>query len=532
MKKIPLLNRQKEGNLNIDLLGLTLFGLAVIIGAVVRVNFVSGSEFPLNDGGYFLRMTEDLITNGFSLPEYSTYNNAAIPFAYPPLGFYIVGGLNFFFGFPLLGLFFYFPLIISIITIPVYFYLTGKFFDSLLFRGLATYIFATLPRSFEWFVMGGGVTRSLGLVFGILSVGFFDNLITNNRKTRHLLLFSVFGALTILSHPVASLFLVFSIFILAIYKGIDKTILGESAIAAGLILLFTSPWWVSVLNHHELTPFINAGNTGHINWFEVKNLITQVYGYENPYFLSLIGVLALVGLLDKDRNLSFKVGSLVIIGYIVIPRGGVDYLSTYYAILGALGVRVIISSWGYYNKTANQSSNQLQLTGKSRAVILFLVVYLMLGAYTYKFVNNKSQLRLTAEDIQSMEWIRDNTDISSNILIVPQNRVDRFWWNDYRAEWLPVISNRVSIITVQGYEWLPDIFTPRIIDYVELRNCVNFGAECLIDWNRERDNVIDYVLVAGFEEDPLLIKDYSENKNFRLVYQNFTNIIFEYNVIQ
>ncbi|HLI28429.1 MAG TPA: hypothetical protein VKZ60_15265, partial [Chloroflexota bacterium] len=69
------------------LLGALLPALALRVGAVL------GADFPLNDGGLFYAMTEDLRGAGFTLPWYTSYNAERIPYAYPPLGFYLAGAL-------------------------------------------------------------------------------------------------------------------------------------------------------------------------------------------------------------------------------------------------------------------------------------------------------------------------------------------------------------------------------------------------------------------------------------------------------
>ena len=67
----------------------TILGIAILFGTFVRVLPVFLAGFPINDGGMFLVMMRDLRGNGFALPMYTTYNYMDIPYAYPPLGFYL-----------------------------------------------------------------------------------------------------------------------------------------------------------------------------------------------------------------------------------------------------------------------------------------------------------------------------------------------------------------------------------------------------------------------------------------------------------
>jgi len=69
--------------------GVLFLFAALLFGAVVRFVPAASSGFPLNDGGLFYTMIRDLKANHFILPQFTTYNFVDIPFAYPPVGFYI-----------------------------------------------------------------------------------------------------------------------------------------------------------------------------------------------------------------------------------------------------------------------------------------------------------------------------------------------------------------------------------------------------------------------------------------------------------
>ena len=64
--------------------------LAVLLGGFVRFLPVVMAGFPVNDGGMFYVMIEELKANHFLLPAFTDYNLAGIPYAYTPFGFYTV----------------------------------------------------------------------------------------------------------------------------------------------------------------------------------------------------------------------------------------------------------------------------------------------------------------------------------------------------------------------------------------------------------------------------------------------------------
>src|SRR5688572_18406930 len=63
--------------------------LALFFGTFVRFNPSLLAGFPINDGGMFAVMVDDLKDSRYALPAFTSYNQLDIPYAYPPLGFYL-----------------------------------------------------------------------------------------------------------------------------------------------------------------------------------------------------------------------------------------------------------------------------------------------------------------------------------------------------------------------------------------------------------------------------------------------------------
>src|SRR5215217_2741132 len=64
---------------------------AIALGCAIRARPVLLTDFPLNDGGLFFQMTEELQRAHYRLPTFTAYNAVQIPFAYAPFGFYVAG---------------------------------------------------------------------------------------------------------------------------------------------------------------------------------------------------------------------------------------------------------------------------------------------------------------------------------------------------------------------------------------------------------------------------------------------------------
>lgn len=510
----------KNAGADIKILSYVVLGLAVVAGIVVRWGFISEADFPTNDGGFFYSMISDLIANNFRLPEYTSYNLAEIPFAYPPLAFYLVGALVKVTGLPIIKLLQYLPLIISVLTIPAFYAASNIFFpNDQFYRALASFLFATLPRSFEWFVMGGGITRSLGFLFALLAITFYAKAAIGRKIGTDLFLAGLFSSFTVLSHPVASIFLAFSIIVLTVYYWPTKFYV--PLIAGALVLLITSPWWVTILSNNGLAPFIGASNTGHMDWFNVRYLLTQNFDFENRFFLHQVSFLAIMGLFNEQKRKALFLGILVGLGYLFVPRGGVDFLTAYLALLATLGFSMISEAWWKVRSNLNDREEERPGLGRrARILLAYLVIYTFIGAYSYKYVDGKVDLHLTEGDYQAMVWIKENTDITDRLIHLPPNSSYQDWWNDYFGEWMPALTERQNVATVQGYEWLPGEFNDRIEQYMALRRCAVQGAKCLEEWVNTYDNEYEYLLLSQGQHPKIVLENIMETSGYSVVYTN------------
>src|SRR5947207_3416590 len=157
-------------------------------------------------------MSLDLRANRFLLPATTSYNGAGIPFAYPPLGFYVAGVLNVI-GLDLLDIFRFLPLILSTLTIPLVYFVAREVLTSRFQALLATWAFALLPRAFDWSIVGGGVTRALGMLLAVLAILYGARFYRAGVR-RDGVTMAVCAGLAAMSHPGSALFSLVSLVLL------------------------------------------------------------------------------------------------------------------------------------------------------------------------------------------------------------------------------------------------------------------------------------------------------------------------------
>ena len=158
--------------------------VATALGFVARAVDMGSGSFPVNDGGLFYSLTQDLIHNGFAPPAYTTYNGGAIPFAYPPLGLYLAGVTQVVSGIDLLTLFRVIPLVASCLTIPAAYLVARELTESPLVAGLAATVFGLLPSAFSTQIAGGGVLRAPAYVLALLALHRVADPAANRGKNR------------------------------------------------------------------------------------------------------------------------------------------------------------------------------------------------------------------------------------------------------------------------------------------------------------------------------------------------------------
>lgn len=190
-----------------------VIGLAILLGGALRIVFVLRADFPYNDGGLFYMLVNELVANSFRLPAFSAYNSTHLPVVYPPLAFYLAGLINSLFGVSVIQIQRWLPLIFSLLTIPVFAWLSRAILKNPAAAALATLAFALLPNSTDRLLMGGGLTRAPSFFFALVALTWIYRLFENgydNRHRRELWLAILFSALTVLSHPVYAWFVAYS----------------------------------------------------------------------------------------------------------------------------------------------------------------------------------------------------------------------------------------------------------------------------------------------------------------------------------
>lgn len=475
---------------------------ATFVGLGIRLAVVATSPFPLNDGGLFYTMITDLVSNRLALPAFSSYNSVAVPYAYPPLGLYFYAILSLTTRFSLLQLVQYGPPILSAASIPAFYVLAQAIVKSKPQAAMATLVFALLPRAFDWLMMGGGVTRTFGMLFALLAM-HQAFLVFSTRSNRALVLLIVFGSLVVYAHPEAATHTAVTAILFYLWQDRSRKGLIAGLLAAGGVLLLTAPWWGVVVARHGLDPFLAAAAAAKQDSYNVLVGLFALFRFDfaDEPFVTILTVLGLIGIAVQLARRQYLLPLWLLAMHSVEPRGGTLFMTIPLSILGgiALDVAILPTLNGNAATTTRGASappyvasNWLEgaLRGTSaRLAVGFVIVYGMMSAYATG-LRIREEFTLGASDLQAMAWVRTNTAADARFAIITAGLPLR----DATSEWFPTLTGRQSIGTVFGFEWIRDVdFGDRVESYQSLQACAAQTTSCLQAWTRQHSLTFEYV---------------------------------------
>ena len=520
---------------------LIALGFVLLFGALVRFGMIFSVDFPLNDGGMFMQAIIDLQHAHYALPQVIHYNGLSLPYAYPPLGFYIAGLLADSTHASLFTILRFVPATFSMLTLAAFMLLANSYLrrrDTVVVASLA---FALVPRSYNWEIMGGGLTRSIGFFFAMLAI--WQTYLLFTRRTRSALVWTtLFAALACVSHLEIAWFVAFSAVLLILTYRRTLAGLRDSLIVSFGVLVLTSPWWGSVIARFGFGPFINAAQSGNHSVIAIVALLLRLNWGEEPLF-PIFGALALIGILYSVARRRYFLPLWVVVGLALDPRKfETEAMVPLSMLVGICVIDVIVPIVNHRLASKPLTDEQLpdridRPARRGRAwtgpiLVGILVIYSMMSAM---IATASGDVALAQSERQAMEWARTSTAPDSRFTIVTGDQ----WGSDRTSEWFPLLADRTSAATVQGYEWLPNgAYGKQESSYQKLQKCASETVDCIDTWAAAEHASFDYVYIATrklqdgtfYSHMPCcsgLVASFKSDSNYALVFQNDGAAIFE-----
>ena len=515
-------------------------GVALATGVVVYAVYLLPHQSPAYAGGMYLEMGESLVKHGYHLPAtIPQYGNGGVPFAYPPLGFYMTAVLLDL-GVSPMAISLYLPGLFVVAYLVPYYAIARELLASPRQAGLATVLFAVTPTVLRWHLSAGGFVRALALGFALTGIYASIRLFRTGDR-RWLVASTVLFGLTVLSHPVYTVF--FGLSCLGAYLVFDRSARGlvAGAVVAGGGLVLAAPWWTQVAAMHGFDIFLTASGT-HSGLFGgparlVDQFVHPVLENGAPLWVDLNPEVAMYllayagGVYALVRRRYVLVGWTVAAAYVV---GKNRFLFVAGSMLTAAfvveAVAPAVRSW------VRQSSFRDAAWGLGRGAAAVAVVGLVVLAASGVGALYAGGVLATAHDHSAtqpqfmddadeaaMEWAANNTNASATFVVTSD-----------AAEWFPVFANRSIVLGPWGYEWKD---TEGYYDEVDLYKAVAAcrNASCLTDRIAGADRHPDYVYlpkghytVRGQEQSmpAAAVDNVTTADRYELVYENEGAAIF------
>ena len=382
--------------------------------------------------------------------------------------------------------------------------------------------------------MGGGVTRSVGFLFTLIAI-YQANRIFFKYDIKTFIYCSVFLSMAILSHLEWGITAIVTVSLLILYKQLNTR--GFLLIIAlwAMALIMTFPWWGITLIRHGFEPFMAASKTSEWEPQKVESIVSilKIFDVQG---ISLSGLAIIGWLLSVARKDWFLPVWLIAI-FSTTPRHGATAAAMPLAILAAIGLTqvvlpILIQIATYtknkfsglqvvYSKLNKKNIFQRMLTNHIIFGVIAVIYILLLTKNNY--VKHTPLVALTGGERIAMAWLKDNTPFEEEFIVLSKS----FSWQDDRvAEWFPVLSDRKSLTTAQGLEWIPgNVFRSKVETIKELKHNQALNNNGLAKYIESRYNFFQYVAVfiphinttyGGFLE-----------SGYRIVYNKDSVLVFE-----
>ncbi len=381
--------------------------VAVILALAVWLRVAPAfADFASGDGGLFWVMAGDLRGNAFVPPGVTSFNTGDIPWAYPPLGLYLVallgGGLEWF---RIL------PAAFAVTTLPAFWLLARALIGD---RGALVSVIAygLSASAYVGLIAGGGVTRAPGLLFAVLTMW----AVVKGHATGA----GALGGLTLLTHPVAALYAVLGSAALWATRGANPRMLVAPLVA----LCIGATWILPTILRHGVDPLLAGVGSRDVDLAD--NVVLLLAQTINP------------------PNLAFTIGAIGIA--VAVRRGRWDLIA--WLVVSAFGAAVVDRWIAIPLAVLTGLAVETALAHPSRLRSVALLSVAAATAIAGVVLADPPET-LPSEERAIMAWAASQAPPDATFAVIgyPADRGV--------VEWFPALSGRENVTTWQGSEWVP-----------------------------------------------------------------------------
>jgi hypothetical protein len=327
-----------------------------------------------------------------------------------------------------------------------------------------------------------------------------------------------------------------SIFFLAIWYERSWRILGflGAHLLGGIILL--APYWSKILANHGIALFLHTFSTGYSEPLaSIGILLIPLFTDEKIF--QVLAVLAALGVYACITTRQLVPVFWLILITLIDPRSIHRSAVFPEALLIAVSLDIYIIQGLRKILEGLRGADSLM---KERKLFTALPpasfpYSLVGGILTYAFILSALQqatdlntFSLSNAERSAFAWVETNTSPDAAFLIMPTSS---FWEGDWISEWFPALTNRRSVLTVQGYEWVPNRYTEKITAYEELARCIESDQPCYAAWQTKYKVRYDYLMIPKRSGDSIHMTFHLQKVlgGCSQAFENEDIVIYQYN---
>jgi len=476
------------------------YGLIIplLAGVLTSSSYLITHQFPRRLGGLFLLMGDTILKNGYIFPKTIPQIAEGIPFAYPPIGPYLLAILmDFGFGWKMLTI--TYPAALTVLAVIPAYLLGSEIFTRRLGAIFATAV-VTNPIIFLMNITAGGSIRGVAMIF--LLFGLYRGVKLFRDNSRIDIIFSglLFG-MTVMTHLYYAVF--FGLSFIALWMYFDQTISGliRGAAVAVLGTLVVSIWLIPIIQIHGIDVFFRASGRKTGIGPDIGSLGAFLFLIPvEPDFLVIWSPIAILGMIYLLSSRKF----LIPLWYTVTAIGFSSF--RFLALIYSLAASVFISERSNFLLTERDQGFAPIL------IIMILTISTASGmAYTAEypgplsnFGDDRLTTTITSDDIEAMAWLQNNS--STNSTVLAQGNV---------AEWIPYHTGVQLINGIWGLEFSSktklESYRSR---HNEINNCST--PDCINKVMNNTDEEPNYIYLNR----PLSVSSFRQSDDFDILFSN------------
>lgn len=500
---------------------LPAIGAAVLLLVAANIGLTSFAP-----PGLYLEMSRSIQNAGYGISETVPYMTAdGLPFAYPPLGFYIIAVLQ---DFTPLS---YLHAAVTMTWIEyILFGLLAGLFARTFFRGtsrwhtvVASVLIVVTPAIYFWQLLPpAGSVRMLGMLFLVAGLIFGLNLFRDGNRSVVLPALGCFAG-TIISHP--TYIPLFGISFLVFYFVYDRSATGffwGAAVAVGGLLM-TAPWWLLIVSRHGPEVFVYAAGTheGTDQARTLRSVVAMLVPIDGRFTPLRMFSLAFIGGLYCLVRRRFLLPIWILTISFVLPKARmVAFIEALLVTVAICGI--VLPAVRDHQLPIDRLLNEVPLSRKwlpnaevvsRHAVVTSVIVVILVGALAAGGAYAYTHQRTGPSDAfyDATDWLHEETPADATIVAYEH------------TERVPFYAERTTLNVPWGTEWKGDgAFERYKHRNAQIRQCS--GPVCLSNRLSEYGYHPDYIVVPTAAIDAGRFKD---SPRYQSVHSNREYVIFE-----